>query len=135
MRERIVKTTILLRRGTLAEFTENNPLLRYGEPSFVVDLQRMKIGDGRTLWLDLPWIGGESQTVRSFATRADLPDEGASGYLYYVIADNDLLSWNGDEYISVMQEKFDEILNQVHIENLLQDEYVIFDCGTSMRNV
>jgi len=139
LRERIVKTTILLRRGTLAEFTEHNPLLKYGEPSFVVDLNRLKIGDGIHCWIDLPYIGGESNTVRSYESRADLPETGTVGSLYYIIDDNDLLSWDAEnnEYVSVMQSKFDEMLNNVHISKLLQDadEYVWFDCGTSTETV
>lgn len=139
MRERIVKTTILLRRGTVAEFTEHNPLLRYGEPAFAVDIQRLKIGDGINHWIDLPYIGGEDTVVHAVATESDLPQQGVVGNIYYIVADNNMVSWDADtaSYVTVMKSQFEEVLNSVHISKLLQDndEHIVFDCGTSTTNV
>lgn len=32
-----------------------------GEPSFVTDLNKMKIGNGEDLWKDLPYLGGDGE--------------------------------------------------------------------------
>ena len=56
----IIKTTFLLRRGYEAVWQRNNPVLACGEPGFVIDRNRLKIGDGETAWNDLPYFGGES---------------------------------------------------------------------------
>ena len=50
-------TTIKFKRGTAARWNELNPVLVAGEPGFVTDENRFKIGDGVTTWNDLPYIG------------------------------------------------------------------------------
>ena len=59
MAEVILNTTFQIRRGTAAVWKKNNPILARGEPSFVIDEYRLKIGDGITAWNDLPYIGEE----------------------------------------------------------------------------
>lgn len=49
---------IKLRRGTAAEWRAANELLSLGEPGFEKDTYKLKIGDGITLWNDLPYIDG-----------------------------------------------------------------------------
>lgn len=56
----IIRTTFQLRRGYEAVWKKNNPVLACGEPGFVIDRNRLKIGDGETAWNDLPYFGGES---------------------------------------------------------------------------
>jgi hypothetical protein len=34
----------------------NNPILHNGEPGFVIDLNKLKIGDGKTPWRELEWL-------------------------------------------------------------------------------
>ena len=53
----IIKTTFQLRRGRLEVWERNNPVLAAGEPGFVLDKNLLKIGDGKTAWIDLPYIG------------------------------------------------------------------------------
>lgn len=53
----VIKTTFQLRRGLLEAWEKNNPILAKGEPSFVVDKNALKIGDGATPWKDLEYIG------------------------------------------------------------------------------
>ena len=53
----IIKTTFQLRRGNLKVWERNNPILAKGEPSFVVDKNALKIGDGVTPWKELDYIG------------------------------------------------------------------------------
>lgn len=53
----VIKTTFQLRRGLLETWERNNPVLAKGEPSFVVDKNALKIGDGVTPWKELEYIG------------------------------------------------------------------------------
>ena len=43
---KVIKTTFLLRRGTSEAWNRVNPTLKYGEPGFEKDTNRLKIGDG-----------------------------------------------------------------------------------------
>ena len=54
---------IVLRRDTSTNWTNNNPVLLLGEPGFETDTSRMKIGDGSTLWNDLPYYIGYDITA------------------------------------------------------------------------
>lgn len=51
-------TIIKLRRGTAAEWSLANEILRLGEPGFEKDTYKLKIGNGITPWNDLPYING-----------------------------------------------------------------------------
>ena len=53
----VYKTTFQLRRGLAEIWERNNPILAKGEPGFVLDQNRLKIGDGVTPWLELDYIG------------------------------------------------------------------------------
>jgi hypothetical protein len=53
---------ILLRRDTLANWQVNNPVLLLGEPSYVTDNGRLKIGDGITPWNELAYYEGVGPT-------------------------------------------------------------------------
>lgn len=58
----VIKTTFQLRRGLEATWKKNNPILASGEPSFVIDKNYLKIGNGETYWNDLKPIGlGQSE--------------------------------------------------------------------------
>ena len=47
-----------LKRGTAERWYTVNPILAVGEPGFVYDDNKLKIGDGVTPWNELPYIGG-----------------------------------------------------------------------------
>jgi hypothetical protein len=49
---------IQLRRASDAEFVASDPVLASGEPAFAVDTNVLKIGDGISVWSELPSIGG-----------------------------------------------------------------------------
>lgn len=49
---------ILIRRGTAATATSNNPVLDDGEPGWEKDTRTFKIGDGETPWTELPGVTG-----------------------------------------------------------------------------
>ena len=46
MAAKTIKTTFLLRRGTAEAWNRVNPTLKYGEPGFEKDTNKLKIGDG-----------------------------------------------------------------------------------------
>jgi hypothetical protein len=62
---------IQLKRDTAANWTLLNPVLKQGEPGFEYDANRMKIGDGLTHWVNLPYLGniyGSSTTSLTIGT-------------------------------------------------------------------
>jgi hypothetical protein len=48
--------TYKLRRGLANQWAIVNPVLAQGEPGYEFDTGKLKIGDGVTLWLDLPYL-------------------------------------------------------------------------------
>lgn len=47
---------IRLRRGLAATWTSNNPVLALGELGLEYDTGQMKVGDGLTDWVTLPYM-------------------------------------------------------------------------------
>ena len=68
----IIKTTFQLRRGYEAVWKRNNPILASGEPGFVIDKNRLKIGDGETAWNDLEYINNESINLEDYVMKEEL---------------------------------------------------------------
>ena len=54
-----------LKRGTAERWYTVNPILAIGEPGFVYDANKLKIGDGVTPWNELPYIEGSAGTATS----------------------------------------------------------------------
>jgi hypothetical protein len=52
----VIKTQFQLRRGKKATWETKNPILAKGEPGFETDTFGLKIGDGITPWIELPYI-------------------------------------------------------------------------------
>jgi hypothetical protein len=53
-------TLIQIRRDTLDNWTSVNPVLQSGEISFVTDQNKFKVGDGSSLWADLPYLKADA---------------------------------------------------------------------------
>lgn len=51
-----VKAIIQLRRATEAQWQEANPILRLGEPAYSTDVNKLKIGDGASLWSEIDYL-------------------------------------------------------------------------------
>jgi hypothetical protein len=51
------KPPIQFKRGTYRAFINVNPILFEGQPAFEIDTNRLKIGDGRARYTELPYIG------------------------------------------------------------------------------
>jgi hypothetical protein len=88
----ILKTTFRLKRGNKDRWEEVNPILQSGEPGFVLDENRLKIGDGVTPWNDLPYTG-ESNVFSGVSTK-DFPEEGQSWTIYKSEKEKKLYQWN-----------------------------------------
>ena len=66
------------KRGTVDAFKRRNPILLNGEPAFEKDTNKMKIGNGKTPYNDLPYIGDHSK-----------PKDGKSAYDLWLEAGNE----------------------------------------------
>lgn len=84
--------TIQFKRGTAARWAELNLTLEAGQPGFVTDENRLKIGDGMTAWNDLPYFG-ESNVV-NVQTHYDLPSIGRENVIYKAEAEKNIYQWN-----------------------------------------
>ena len=94
-------TTIQLKRATAARWAELNYVLAAGEPGYVTDAVDkrfcLKIGDGKTAWNDLPFVGGgEGEISADIEVGAEdqLPSIGMSGVTYYVRDTKTIKRWN-----------------------------------------
>ena len=88
-----MKPTLQLKRGTAARWAEVNPILAKGEPGFVYDSNKLKIGDGITPWNSLPYIEG-STGIETVETFDNLPHIGNPSMLYRVIDEVTLYQYN-----------------------------------------
>jgi hypothetical protein len=84
--------TIQFKRGTAARWAELNLVLEAGQPGFVTDENRLKIGDGLTSWNDLPYVG-ESSVVNA-QTHYDFPSFGRENVIYKAEAEKCIYQWN-----------------------------------------
>lgn len=71
-----MKYQFKLRRGTAAQWTAANPVLNSGEPGIETDTSKMKVGNGISAWIALPYIIGEQGEV---GDKGDPGDPGIPG--------------------------------------------------------
>ena len=88
-----LNTIFKLKRGTAARWAEVNPILEVGEPGFVYDENRLKIGDGITPWNDLPYIDGKRE-IADYSNATDFPTVGQSGVIYKAANELSLYQFN-----------------------------------------
>ena len=84
--------TIQFKRGTAEALRRNNIVFAAGEPVFVTDENRIKIGDGVTAWNDLPYMG-ESSVVNA-QTHYDFPSIGRDNVIYKAESERLIYQWN-----------------------------------------
>ena len=98
----VINTVFRLKRGTAARWAEVNPILDAGEPGFVYDENRLKVGDGVTHWNDLPYLaegqGGGFDEVENFDYVSDFPVIGQEGIIYKAEKEQSLYQFNADTY-------------------------------------
>jgi hypothetical protein len=92
---KVINTTFKLKRGTEARWAEVNPILAEGEPGFVYDKNRLKIGDGKTHWNDLPYIDGKRE-IGVYNYASEFPETGDSGILYRAEKEQSLYQYNSE---------------------------------------
>lgn len=99
---------IRIRRGTLEEWTNENPILIDGELGFETDTRALKIGDGVTPWSDLTYLmnpqgltGFDIKVLGVVPDFASLPTDAETNDLY-ITDDNDRgWVWNGTAWVDV----------------------------------
>lgn len=89
-------TLIQFKRGLAASWTTQNPLLKIGEPGFEWDTGKLKIGDGRNYWNDLPYVN-EGVSIVNAATHYDFPSIGKVNIIYKAETEKLLYQWNATE--------------------------------------
>lgn len=136
----VLKTTFKLKRGTAARWLEVNPVLAQGEPGFILDENRLKIGDGITAWSDLPYIG--ESNVFSAPTVDEFPVIGSDWVIYKAELEKKIYQWNSDEY-TYEELSFDAPIIDTHtyevfskpegtLVNIQEDEIRIM-CGSDTQ--
>lgn len=76
---KIFKTTFKVRRGLAEVWAQHGDrvILAEGEPGYELDTHKLKIGDGKKNWNELPYIGGESTNIpelQGYITKDELDD-------------------------------------------------------------
>lgn len=66
--------SIKFTRATAARWTLLNPVLDDGQPGFEKDTSKLKIGDGVTPWLTLPYVSGGTAPGEVTAANVSLVD-------------------------------------------------------------
>lgn len=134
----VVKITYQLRRGYEEVWKKNNPILASGEPGFVIDKNKLKIGDGITAWNDLEYIAGNTEDIdgdTSFLYNAetinDFPAEGALNVLYKASSERKLYQWNEKD------KKYESLNDSINVDNLTQTEgtVLILYGGSATDNI
>ncbi len=93
-----------LRRGTAAEWSASNPVLRAGEPGYALDTGELRIGDGTTAWNSLDAFGVEPEvnTQDYIVSYTRLQNPNFTGGIYRYNGGGGLIETNGygvaDEY-------------------------------------
>ncbi len=67
------------RGGPAAEWTTDNPVLREREAGWETDTGRVKLGDGVTAWVDLPYAADEGGQVATETARAEAAEAALDG--------------------------------------------------------
>lgn len=107
----VINTTFKLKRGTAARWAEVNPILEQGEPGFVYDENRLKVGDGKTPWNDLPYIDGKRE-VFNFDYLSDFPAVGDEDIIYKAEKEQSLYQFNADT------NKYEKLSDGMGIDNI-----------------
>lgn len=85
---------IKFKRGKSTTWRTKNLLLLDGEPGFEIDTLRLKIGDGKTAWNDLPYQDQNNENVVNARVFAELPSMGKENVIYKVSSTAKLYQWN-----------------------------------------
>ena len=87
--------SIKFKRGTAARWAEVNPILEDGQPGYVIGENKLKVGDGKTPWNELAYIGEDS--VVNARTHYDFPSVGKPNTIYKAEEEKLVYQWNTTE--------------------------------------
>lgn len=84
MAEQVIKARVLNKTATEAEWLESNPLIYEGEWAIVIGGPdpKFKLGDGNTLFADLPYVNVDSSAFKGVATTGTNPGTPTSNQYY-----------------------------------------------------
>ena len=88
-----VVSTIKFKRGTEARWAELNPILENGEPGYVYDKHKFKIGDGVTPWNNLPYVNDKTE-IANYASASSFPNIGNPNIIYKAANELSLYQFN-----------------------------------------
>ena len=118
----VIKTTFKVKRGLSEKWIELNPILSAGEPGCELDTGKLKIGNGETAWVDLPYVGAECD-LNNYIQKADMADYLAPYLEKNQIASGTILgavkSSDDENKIKVLSDGTMEI-NSLNITKLVQ---------------
>lgn len=83
-----LKTKLMLRNDTEANWMKANPVLLKGEAGFCSDKQYLKFGDGKTAWNSLPMFNKSSLVFSDNQPDDDNVDDYDAGTIWMVIKGN-----------------------------------------------
>lgn len=150
----IIRTTFQLRRGYEAVWEKNNPILACGEPGFVIDKNKLKIGDGATAWNDLAYFGDGglveieeiTETVNNLTDNVNeiialLGDSEKENTLIYRIESLDAAINNSQE-IEIVEIESEEpkkalSIKELNVNKLVQNEneFLVLYGGSASKNI
>ena len=140
----VIKHTYQLKRGTAERWAQLNPVLAQGEPGFVYDQNKLKIGDGFTPWNALPYIN--EGAVFNAPTRDGFPRKGNVNTIYKAQDEVALYQWNdisnsyqllssGEQLIDELVKEVDEVKEQLsNIEEFLKGTIILYG-GSATDNI
>lgn len=119
--KRHVKAIIQFRRDTEAEWIKYNPVLRQGEPALSTDVQRVKVGDGVTDWINLDYIDRPAEDNVDFITTLD-GIIGRENRLYINKAEGTAFIWENNEWVELESSSIAELRDEISAnESVLAD--------------
>lgn len=124
MADKIIRTTFLLRRGTAAQWQQNNPILGTGEPGFELDTKKLKIGDGQTHFLDLPYIGVDEVNF-------EIPGLEDAEVGQIAVKGENGLEWK-NESVPMTEDQIKELINNAIFEAEKGKEYTPAELQTAV---
>ena len=120
-----VKAVIQLRRANESQWIEKNPILRDGELALSIDKFRLKVGNGQTDWLQLPYL---NETITSDII------EILENYKVEDLLDGK--DYATKEFVNDVVDALYIAGNGITIENrVIGLDDLILDCGTSTTNI
>lgn len=85
---------ILLKRGNKADLERVNPLLDSGEPIFIIDENKLKVGDGVTRFNDLPYLDIGERIIEKIKEIQQVSSGGISRSVVQKMIDEAIVSGN-----------------------------------------